>query len=268
MAANNSTKALYLEKIRPYSEAVKNMLKGEEAMRAGIGANPEDAPAKRLQLAEAMLNLASLYIVMNGVSVQMLKSRDEEALNDARKSLYKAMICLEETVTSFTDVPVADYAAQLDSIAFLSAQKRCDLVRKMGLAIQLLEEAYGENTKWKWSFVELEGRHATIAKNLLDLRTAVASSDPRAADYEPTIEHLGLIKKLLNQAADRYREKYELSTSNLNDFLQAIRYLGALRHVHIALEERFEAEEVKKKYDVWDAMIKTAQKKAKEEAAS
>ena len=69
------------------------------------------------------------------------------------------------------------------------------------------------------------------------------------------------IKRLLMQAADRYREKYELSTNRIDDFKQAINYLGALRRIHILLGERDEAETVKKKQDIWSAKLEADQKK-------
>jgi hypothetical protein len=125
----------------------------------------------------------------------------------------------------------------------------------MGLTIQLLENAYGDNTKWKWSFVELEGRYAAVAKNILDLKNAVANTDPRSPEYEPTVFHLRLIKRLLSQAADRYREKYELSTNRIDDFRQGISFLSALRRIHIVLGNREEAEILKRKLDIWSAKL-------------
>ena len=53
-------------------------------------------------------------------------------------------------------------------------------MRKMGFTIDSLEDGYGDNSKWKWSFVDLEGRFAATAKNLLNLRTFIAGMDPRS----------------------------------------------------------------------------------------
>jgi hypothetical protein len=77
-----------------------------------------------------------------------------------------------------------------------------------------------------------------------------------------------MIKKLLNQAADRYREKYELSTNRVDDFKQGINFLGSLRRLHVLMGDREDAETVKKKYEIWSAKLETdmkrmeAQKKA------
>jgi len=195
----------------------------------------------------------------------MLKQRSEEALNDGRKTLYKAVIYFEEVVSPLVDAPFSDYEERLAEIDAIDAHKRYNLVRKTGLALQLLEAAYGDNTKWKWAFVELEGRFAAVAKNIMNLKTAVANTDPGSPDYEPTMYHLRMIKKLLMQAADRYREKYELSTNRNDDFKMGIHFLNALRRIHALLGERLEAETLKKKADIWSSKLEMDQKR-KEEA--
>jgi hypothetical protein len=65
----------------------------------------------------------------------------------------------------------------------------------------------------------------------------------------------------MQKSADRYREKYELSTSRIDDFKLAISYLAALRRLHIILGEPDNAEVVKKKADVWKAKMEADEKK-------
>jgi hypothetical protein len=98
----------------------------------------------------------------------------------------------------------------------------------------------------------------------LDLRNVIKNSDVESPYYDSTVYHLRLLKKLLAQSADRYREKYELSTSQMSDFKIGISYLGALRRLHIILAEGEDAEEVKKKYTVWSAKLDTDMKKQEE----
>jgi hypothetical protein len=247
----------YQEKIKPYRDAIVEISSREKNILMGMQKDPSNAAFKRLTLAEEMLNLASYQILISLVSQTRLKVKEENALNDGRKSLYKGLIYLEDVVSNYVDVPYADYEEKLVEIASLDAARRYLLMRKMGLAINLLENAYGENTKWKWSFVELEGRFAAIAKNIIDLKNAVTNIDPRSPNYEPTVYHLRMIKKLLNQAADRYREKYELSTNRIDDFKQGINFLHALRRIHILMGDRDDTETVKKKLEIWSAKLET-----------
>ena len=258
---SNEERHKYFEKIAVYKTAIETILAREQATLQLIKQDASDAAFKRLALAEDMLNLVSNYIIINGVSQSVLKVKSEDSLNDGRKSLYKSVIYLEEVVSNYVDVPFSDYEDKIAAIESFDAASRYLLARKMGLAIALLENAYGDNTKWKWSFVELEGRYAAVVKNIMNLRMAVANTDPRSPNYEPTVYHLRLMKKLLMQAADRYREKYELSTSRIDDFKQGIFFLSALRRLHIVLGDRDEAEIVKKKLDIWTAKLESDLKK-------
>jgi hypothetical protein len=246
---------LYFEKIRAYRETIQAILNQEKTVLATLEEQPEKAAFKRLVLVDEMLNLGSHYIILNNMSQSMLKVKNEIALNDARKSLYKSIIYLEEIVSNLVDAPFSEYEDKVTVLESVDAARRYYLIRKMGLGIDLLENAYGGNTKWRWAFVEIEGRYAAVAKNILDLKKIVVQTDPRAPDYEPTIYHIRLVKQLLAQAAARYREMYELSTNRIEDFKMGIRFLGALRRIHIIMGHRDEAEVIKKKYDVWSVKL-------------
>lgn len=253
----------YGEQVAVYQQQIDALLIREKNMLMMIEKDANGASYKRLMLTDEMLFLTTLYLCKHSLSVALLGVKNEDALNDARKTLYKAVIYLEEVVSNFIDVPFADYAERIEEIRNLPETKRYYLIRKLGLAIRLVLDAYGENTKWRWTFVELEARFATVAKNILDLKTASKDGlDPHSADYDDTVYHLRLVKKLLQQAADRYREKYELSTGRIDDFRLAINYLLALRRIHLILNERNEAEEAKKKADIWKEKMETDHKKS------
>ena len=263
---SNVERQQYAEKIKTYKTIISDLLKREETVLQIIKKGTSGAAFKRLSLAEEMISVAANYMVLSGVSQSMIKLRNEEALNDGRKSIYKAIIYLEEVVSPLVDAPYSEYEDKLIEINPVNAQKRYNLIRKIGLALQLLKNAYGDNTKWRWAFVELEGRFAAVAKNIIDLKNAVTNTDPRSPDYEPTVRHLLLIKKLLLQAADRYREKYELSTNRIDDFKMGIHFLNSLKRIHILLGEREDAETLKKKAEIWSSKLEKDSKRLEEAA--
>jgi hypothetical protein len=246
-----------------YNKTIEELLSREKEILSLIHQDSGDPDMKRIALADDMLNLTSNYIVVNGISHAVLGIKNEEALNEARKTIYKCIICLEKVVSNYIDAPFSDYEEKLAGIAAMDAAARYLLVRKIGLAIQLLEDAYGDNSKWKWSFVELEGRFTVVTKNIMDLKKAVVNTDPRSPEYEPTVYHLRLIKKLLSQTADRYREKYELSTKNAEDFNMGIRFLSALQRLYSILGPREEAAMTRKKLDIWSAKLEADIKKSR-----
>lgn len=255
-------KAQYSERVKAYKHDTEAILQREKNILQVVEKGDPGAAYKRITLADERMNLASYYLLLNRISVALLGIKNESFLNDARKSCYQSIIYLEDVVSSLIDVPFSEYEERLAAIDGFDAAQRFTLVRKLGFTIDAVREAFGDNTKWKWSFVELEGRLSTVAKNLIDLKSLVAGLDPRADFYEDRRGHLALTKELLQHAADRYREKYELSTLRMDDFKQAIAYLGALRRIHMILSEAAEAEVIKKKMDVWRTKMEDDEKRS------
>jgi len=251
------TKDKNIEQINAYRTAIEAILKQEQETLLLVKSDIPDAALRRLTLADSMLNLASNYIVMDGVVQSVLKVKNEESLNEARKALYKSIIYLEEIVSNYVDAPYSDYQEKLEEIENVTPAERYLLVRKVGLAVELLENSYGDNTKWKWTFVDMEGRYAAVAKNIINLRDVMVNSSFDSEHYEPTVRHLALARKLLSQAADRYREKYELSTNRIDDFKMGITFLSALRRLNIVTGNQEEAATAKKKLDIWNVKLAT-----------
>ena len=259
-------KRRYAEKVKEYKRTAEAIVEREKSILKTINEGDLRGNAyKSITLAEERLNLASYYLLLNRISIALLNTRNEGFLNDARKSCYQAVIYLEYVVTDYLDVPFSEYEDRLESMEDYSDDRRCYLARKLGLTIQLVKDAFGENSKWRWSFVELEGRYATVVKNLIDLRHVVAGLDPRSEGYESRVALLALCKARLARAADRYRERYELSAGRIDDFKRAIAYLSALRRIHAMLGENDDAELVKKKLEVWKAKMNADEQRTEAE---
>lgn len=242
----------FSEAIQPYKGKITATLEKEKMMLGGMHKGDIDYENKKLLLCEDMIYAASLYMAQNSLSLRLIDVKNNDALNDARKLLYKAIIYLEEIVSDAIDVPYIDLAPRLEPIHNVPIIRRYTLIRKLGLAITMLKNAFGDNSKWKWSFVELEGRYATVSKNLIDMKACVKDYfDPGCINYETTVLYIRMIQKQLNDSATAYRDKYELSTRRIDDMRNAIKYLLALRKLYIAIGDANQAEEVKKKAVVW-----------------
>jgi len=159
------------------------------------------------------------------------------------------------------DVPYSEYESGVQSVDGVAQRQKYTLIRKMGFAIDSVIEGFGENSKWKWSFVELKGRYAVITKNLINLKTVLSQMDPRVEGDSEIRAHMDLSRRLLQQSADRYREKYELSTLRLDDIKTAINFLSALRRLHVLFGESEEADVIKRKIDIWRAKMEDDQRK-------
>ncbi len=128
----------------------------------------------------------------------------------------------------------------------------------------MVKDSFGENTKWKWPMVDLEARLATVSKNCLDLKTLVQGMDPRSEGYRERIEFFNLSRKLLQDAADSYRKKYEVTNKRMDDFRKAISFLGALQRLSMLLGRQNEAVNLKKKSEIWKKKMESDQKNSED----
>ncbi len=252
---------LYTARVHEYDQIINGLLKHEQNMLTLLKKDSFGTAYKKMVLIDDMIYLTTVYIAKFKLSVVLLGGKNENILNEARKTLYKPIIYLEEIVTNFIDAAYTEYEEQVNEIANITEKQRYYLIRKLGLAISLVIDAYGGNTKWRWSFVEIEGRFATVAKNIINMKEAAAILlDPRSDNYDTVVYHLRLVKKLLQQSADRYREKYEIATNVITDFKMAIQFLEAVRRMHLMLNEHREADEVKRKLEIWKEKMEKDQR--------
>ena len=263
---NEEAKKKYFELIAPYKKIVSDLNDAEKRIETILKGSDPGEPYKRLALAEDNLTVVSYYLVMNALSVSLLGIRSDTSLNEARRACYKAIIQLEKVFTDFVDVPFGEYEENLKATSSFPEMQRYALIRKTGLAINLVKAGFGEDTKWKYSLVELEARLATVAKNTLDLKTLVQGMDIRAEGYRERIEFFNLVRKQLEYSASEYRLKYEVGAGRSDDFRKATNYLGALMRLSRLLGRQNEANTLKRKIDIWKQKLDSDQKNS--EAAS
>ena len=190
-----------------YKKRIDESLEKEKNMLTVMKSDSVGVEYKKLILAEEMIYVATLYVQINGSSLKILGVKNNDALNDARKILYKAIIYLEEIVTNSINIAYSELSDQMEAIKNTPIQKRYQLMQKLGLAIQMVIDGFGDNSKWKWSFVELQGRFAVVAKNLLDMKAAVKDYfDPNSPNYDSTVIYVRLVKKLVDDSATAYRD--------------------------------------------------------------
>jgi len=254
----------YFEKVKEHRKTIEAGLAKEKTLLDLLAKDETGVGYKRLMLANDALDLCSWYMLVNTLSVSLLGIKNEDYLLESRKTLVRAIKYLEDTVSNYIDAPFSDYEAKLEEIKDFDAEGRFRLLRKLGFAAQSLEESFGENSKYSASFIEVWGKIAAVGKNLINLKTAVPDMDFSSPARTTVMGHVGLVKQLLQRSADRYREQYELYTHKVQDFRAAVIYLQALRRIHILLNERDDAETLKRKVEIWSTKLEADLKKAEE----
>lgn len=254
---SEEAKRKYSEKIKVYKKKIEDQLQQEKQILQILKNDEKGAAFKKLLLANEMLNVVSYYLLMNELSLALLGIKNEAYLNEGRKACFKTLIYLEEVFSDYLDVPYSEYEEKIEEVASFSDEERFNLIRKTGFSIDCINTAFGEGSKWKWSFVDMTGRLAVVAKNCMDLKKMAGGMDPRIPGYQARLKQLNLARRLLQQSADDFRKKYELSTMRIDDFKRAIGFLASLKRLSIVLKRNSDVDALKKKIDIWKQKMDT-----------
>jgi len=209
----------------------------------------------RVMIASHYVDLVSVYCAMADLSLNILGFKNESYLDTGRKTLYRALIAMEGLLSNVIDMPLGENYELLQSLENFNDFERLKLVKKMGYTISLLEDRYGKGSKWKWSFVEIEGRYATIVKNFFDFRTYQEKNNPEIEGFDARYDYLFMVKDLLIKASNRYREKYEMTNHSPEDMKKAIDFLRVLKRIHLLFNESGEAQNVTKRIELWSQKL-------------
>lgn len=245
----------YQHSIRTYKNKIDEIKKAINLIKFDINKDKTIEPIARFKIANMALNLITLNCSLNEISVHLLEVKNSGFLERAREQVYEALINMEKVVTTFLDVPYSEYEEYLEKISNITDLQRLYFIKKLGYCIDLVKENFGENTKWKWSFVEIDGRFAIVAKNLLDLKRYQKLDDPSTEGYEIRREHFKIVQHLLNQASQGYREKFELSTKNSDDLSKAIEFQRALLRLNQLTGDEEKILKCKKCIEVWSTLL-------------
>ena len=256
---------IYQQKIKFYKNEIDLIKKDINSLKVEISKNKDIEALSRFKIANKTLSLITLYCSMNEFSVYLLEVKNTAFLEKARQQLYEVIIDIEKIVTNYLDVPFSDYFDNLVQISEVSDIERLNFVKKFGYCFELVKENFGENTKWKWSFVEISGRFSIIAKNLFDLKKFQRSDNPRIEGYQERKAHFSIIQHLLFDASQEYREKFELSTKGVEDIKKAIDFQKSLLRLNQLTGDDVKIEKCKKQIDVWSNILEKHLTKIKEE---
>ncbi len=218
-----------------------------------------------IAIASEYLNRVNLSCDMSKISEAYMKKKNDDFLNDARKAYFKSLIEFEKFLGNFVDEALNEKQEVLETILQMNPMRVLRMVNKLKNMLEMIERGYGENSKYKWSFVDMQGRYITIFKNLLNYRT-LSVNDPRHPYFAENTQLLNMIKLMLQQVSTRFREKYMIGTKEVVDIKQAINFQEALRKINSLLGAQEEAESNKRTVESWKQMLEKEEKMKKDKA--
>lgn len=260
MAVTKAEKAAYNDYVKSYKADIEESKKIQRELETKKKKMPNIEGYLNIEMILQSLKIIVLYLQMNDSSVEMLNVRNEKFLNEGRKEYYKVLQLMEETAGTDIDRSLKENEEYLEKIDRFTPADILNLVKEIHGVLQLLIDKLGEGSKWRWSFVELQGRTSVFIKNIINFSDIQKYRDPRSEYYSERQELMSICKNMLNESAKNYRNKYELSTKAPEDILRSIEMLSTLRRIHILFGESEEAEKLKNTIDALRARLDADEK--------
>jgi len=246
MAITKVQKATYNDEIKPLKAQSDEIEKKIREITLKKKSNPKLEPYYNLEIIAYLFKTIDIYIRMSNLSVNILGIKNNKSLDLAKSNFSKILQLMKEIVGDDVDRDsLKENEEYLERINRLNPRHLYDLAIKIDDTLNNLKNSMGEESKWKWFFVELQAKVAVITRNLINFSDILKYRDPREEFFRTRIEHLRFAKDLLEEAAKQYRTKYELSSKSREDLKKSIDILEALRKIHITMGEANEAEKLK-----------------------
>ncbi|MCL2155938.1 MAG: hypothetical protein FWH53_09765 [Leptospirales bacterium] len=262
MAISKAQKAAYNEDIRTIKIRSDELEKKSKDLHNKRKNNPNLQPYYNLEIVIYLINTIELYLKMNDLSVTMLGIKNSQSLDNAKSNFSKILLLFKETVGDEVERDSLkeneEYLCRIDKI---NPRQILDMLIKVDTTFSNLRSRMGEESKWKWLFVELQAKLAVITRNFINFSDIQKYRDPREPFFRDRIEHLRMAKSALEEAAKQYRTKYELSAKSREDLKKSIEILEALRKIHLTMGESNEADKIKTTIDAAKQTLEAGDKK-------
>lgn len=263
MAVDALTKKDYNNKIADQKKIIVEIDKDIAALKKAMSQNPKLSSFFHIGISSKILKQVLINIDMNNLSEQMMGIKNNNNIDTAKRLLNKIFLEMEKVVTLDVDVSLTHNKELIDKIKPFNPRLRLNFYKHLESAIKRLIRAYGDNTKWKWSFPELWAKLAIIGKNLMDFREIQAKRDPREEFFYDRQEMLNIIKEALFSASNQYRDKFEISTKSSNDLVYAMKLLEDLRKISTMTGDQELGKKCKSGIDSYKTRIKAEEKARK-----
>jgi hypothetical protein len=263
MAVGRAEKAAYNDEIKDIKREIDHIRK---SVNEAFGKKKKHSPIANyynLELAHLEMDAIDNFLKMNDLSIEMLGIKNSNFLETARKGFYKVLQYMEEIVSDDLDHSLNENDDYLATIKKLNPRQILEFIKRIHRLLNNLKNKFGQDSKWKWSFVELQARLAVISKNIVSFSEIARLRDPRVEFFDERRDLMQLCKESLNEAAKQYRTKYEMAGKAREDLKKSIDFLSVLRKIHSLFGEDIEATKLKNIIDA-AKMTLEAEDKSKE----
>jgi hypothetical protein len=233
MALTKDQSARYMENLKDFKAYIEDLKKEVTSYKVLIKKNTNKAldPYYQISLVLNSIKLINTCININEVSIDARNLKAEDYLNIARKEIYSVLSAMEKVVGNDFENGLDENRELLDKITEINPAQRLNFLKSFRAATINVIEAYGQNSKWRWSWAEIYFKFAVLCKNFFDFRANERENSLDNPYYYIRKEHYNLIIESANFTAQEYRTKFDLSTTDTADLKKCISMLELNRKI-------------------------------------
>lgn len=245
MAITKEKKADFNDKLVDFKNYLEELKKEANIFKVQAKKSKEMEPYFNISLAINSIKTINTCIVINELSTAILEINNNNYLETARKEIYNCISYIEKTVGNNIDGSLSENKELLAKIERFTPTQRLNLIKGLQQAMKKTITAFGTNSKWKWSWPDINFRVAACTKNLFDFIAYEKEQDLENPYYYIRKEHFNLIIELANQAAQDYRSKFEMPTQDSTDLKHSVEMLEMNRKIFQITGENEDLEKTK-----------------------
>ncbi|AOP33857.1 hypothetical protein A0128_08385 [Leptospira tipperaryensis] len=231
MALTKEQKQEFAEKLTDFKVYLDDLKKESNLFKSQLRKDPRLEPYYQVALSINAIKTINTCLLVNDLSVAILDIKSDTYLNTGRKEVYNAISYMEKIVGVDYESGLAENKDMLVKISEFTPVQRLNFVKAIRQVTNKTIEAFGTNSKWKWSFPEIHFKIGVLCKNLFDFRAFEKERDLENPNYYIRQEHFNLVLELCNYAAQEYRAKFDLSTQDVGDLKKSIGMLEVNRKI-------------------------------------
>lgn len=264
MALSKEVKQEFNEKSQELKEYLEELKKEQNLYKTQIKKKQNLAPYINIALAINSIKTINTCLLINELSLAIQGINANNHLETAKKEISNAISYLEQVVGKDVEGSLNENKEQLEKIKLMTPTQRLNLIKALQECIKKTIQAFGQNSKWRWSWPDIHFRLAALSKNIFDFREFEKGKDLDNPDYYTQREHFNLIISLCNHAAQEFRSKFDLSTQNTSDLRNSMLMLDLNRRIFQITGETEDLEKTKILIESLKEKIETLEAEAEE----
>lgn len=262
--ASKLQKQDFNDNVKDFKAFQDDLKKDVSLYKVQMKKNKVAEPYYQIAIIMHSMRFINTCLLINELSVAKMELKSENYLNLGRKEIYSVLSSMEKVVGYEYDGGLGENKEALEAISLITPLQRLNLLKNLKDILDRMVDAYGANSKWKWSWPEIYFKFAVVAKNFFDFRAYERESDLSSDNYYTYREHYELIVELCNFAAQEYRSKFDLATAEPADLRKSVSMLELLRRIYQITGDTDDLEKIKTLIDSLNSRIEALEAEKKQ----